>query len=121
MTPKILLVDDSPDFLEVMDMLLQRVGVEAVTATSLAEVELQQQRLADVTLAILDVNLGPGEPSGVDVSNWLRAHDVHCRVVFLTGHASDHPLVRAAALVEGDVMVKPIESKKLVDLAQSTA
>ena len=37
-SPKVLLVDDSPDFVEVMSMLLSRVGVAAVTAKSLAEV-----------------------------------------------------------------------------------
>ncbi|MDX2092219.1 MAG: response regulator [Kofleriaceae bacterium] len=121
MPPKVLLVDDSPDFLEVMGMLLERVGVQVVTAKSLVEVEAQRARLDELTLAILDVNLGPGEPSGVEVNNWLREHDIHCRVVFLTGHASDHPMVRAAALANGDVMEKPIESKRLVDLAQSSA
>jgi DNA-binding NtrC family response regulator len=120
-TPKVLLVDDSPDFLEVMQMLLDRVGVEVVTAKSLAEVAAQHARLDALTLAILDVNLGPGEPSGIDVHDWLRDHDIHCRVVFLTGHAADHPLVRAAALADSDVMEKPIESKRLVDLAQSSA
>lgn len=122
MPPKVLLVDDSPDFLEVMSMLLSRVGVAAVMAKSFSEVEAQRELLDDVTLAILDVNLGPGEPSGVDVSAWLRAQDIACRIVFLTGHAADHPLVRAASDTEaGDIMVKPIESRRLVDLAQGTS
>lgn len=118
---KVLLVDDSPDFLEVMCLLLARVGVAVVTAQSLAEVESQREALDDLTLAIIDVNLGPGEPSGVDVSAWLRAHGIGCRIVFLTGHASDHPLVRAASsAAAGDVIAKPIESRRLVDLAQGT-
>ncbi|HVK88169.1 MAG TPA: response regulator [Kofleriaceae bacterium] len=122
MSAKVLLVDDSPDFVEVMSILLSRVGVPSVSARSFAEVEAQRDLLDDVTLAILDVNLGPGEPSGVDVGAWLRAHGIRCRIVFLTGHAADHPLVRAASQLEdGNIMVKPVESRRLVDLAQGTA
>lgn len=122
MSAKVLLVDDSPDFVEVMSILLSRVGVPSVSARSFAEVEAQRDLLDDVTLAILDVNLGPGEPSGVEVSAWLRANHIHCRIVFLTGHAADHPLVRAASQLEdGNIMVKPVESRRLVDLAQGTA
>jgi ActR/RegA family two-component response regulator len=71
-----------------------------------------------LTTAILDVNLGPGEPSGVDVAAWVRAHHPDARIVFMTGHAPNHPLVRAASGADGEVLAKPIDTKRLIGIAQ---
>jgi hypothetical protein len=43
-------------------------------------------KVLNCTLAILDVNLGAGNPSGVDAYRWLKQERFVGRVVFLTGH-----------------------------------
>jgi DNA-binding response OmpR family regulator len=65
-------------------------------------------------LAILDINLGAGSPSGLAGYRWLREHEFAGRVVFLTGHARSHPLVAEASEI-GDAVVyeKPMTAAQL--------
>jgi FixJ family two-component response regulator len=113
----LLVVDDDEDLLEMFSLLFTRADVSCLTARSLAEVKLLEPRLNQVTRAILDVNLGSGQPSGVAVAAWLREKQPSIELVFITGHAPDHPLVVAAS---GDsrVFAKPIDSQILVDFAR---
>jgi len=61
------------------------------------------------SVAILDINLGAGEPSGVDVYHWLRAQGFRGQIAFLTGHAKDHPLVKQAVQInDAKVFEKPM-------------
>ncbi|HSD90835.1 MAG TPA: response regulator [Kofleriaceae bacterium] len=118
MTRTVLLVDDSMDMLDMTRLLFEQAGVECLTACTLAEVQTYGDRLAHIALAILDVNLGPAQPSGVEVSAWLRARNISCRIVFLTGHAPDHPLVQQAAGIESHVLTKPIKGDELIRIAR---
>jgi DNA-binding response OmpR family regulator len=115
--PKVLLVDDNADLLEVLGIYIRGAGIEVLDATSLAEVEALGPALDQVTLAILDVNLGYGRPSGIDVCTWLQAHHPNCRIVFLTGHASSHPLVKSAS-ANGEVLGKPVDARRIIQLAR---
>jgi DNA-binding NtrC family response regulator len=117
----VLLVDDDPELLNALEAVLARAHVPFVSAHSLAEVEALSPRLDLVTTAILDVNLGEDVPSGVDVASWLHDHHPLARIVFMTGHAANHPLVRAAAGMDGQVVAKPISSKRLIGIAQGAA
>lgn len=114
----VLLVDDDPDLLEALGLVLEMAHVPYVAAGSLAEVEALDGRLTNLTTAILDVNLGPSEPSGADVATWLHVRHPGARIVFMTGHAPDHPLVRAASGTEGTVLVKPVGAQRLLDVAR---
>jgi DNA-binding response OmpR family regulator len=114
----VLLVEDNDDLLELLGMLLDRAKIRHVGAHSLAEVQALGERLDEIDLAILDVNLGHNLPSGVDVARWLRARGRQVRIIFLTGHATDHPLVIEAAAEDGEILSKPIESKELVRIAR---
>jgi FixJ family two-component response regulator len=71
---------------------------------SFRELERCFNDFTDVTAAVLDINLGAGEPTGIDAYHWLRSHGFSGRVIFLTGHAASHPLVREARLI-GDAVV----------------
>lgn len=64
-------------------------------------------------VAILDVNLGEGQPTGVDAYEWLRAHSFAGSVVFLTGHAPTHPAVALAVKSGARVLAKPIKIDEL--------
>jgi FixJ family two-component response regulator len=63
-----------------------------------------QERAAEVlrtSLAILDVNLGPGEPSGVDIYRWLKRKNYRGKIVFLSGHARTDPHIEEAGRIPG--------------------
>jgi DNA-binding response OmpR family regulator len=119
---RVLLVDDDDDLVDVMRGLLADEGARVHVAHSLGEVERQRDDALASDLAILDVNLGAGQPSGVDVFEWLRAGGFAGRVVFLTGHARAHPLVTAAAAIPGTrVLSKPIGLRELEQLVEGGA
>jgi FixJ family two-component response regulator len=71
---------------------------------SLREMEGHLEDLPHLFAAIVDINLGPAEPTGIDAYRWLRSHGFKGRIIFLTGHARSHPVVREAYLI-GDAIV----------------
>jgi FixJ family two-component response regulator len=65
-------------------------------------------------VAILDISLGANRKSGIDAYVWLRRHGYAGRIVFLTGHASMHPLVVEAHRVgDAEIFSKPIEPDRI--------
>lgn len=113
----VLLVDDDEDLVEMFGLLFGCHGIPHRRAHTLDEVKALGADLAEVTTAILDVNLGPNQPSGVDVAIWL--HERHTmRIVFITGHAPEHPLVRAASGEHGEVLEKPVPTNVLLEIAR---
>jgi FixJ family two-component response regulator len=70
-------------------------------------------------VAILDVNLGPEVPSGLDVAEWLREHHFAGRIVFLTGHARSHPLVAQLKHdARAEVLQKPVSPPALLRIIE---
>jgi len=115
----VLFVDDDADLLEMIGLLFKQFKVSHVLARSLAAVQALGDQVQDITTAILDVNLGPGQPTGVAVAKWLQERNRRVRIHFLTGHAADHPLVVEASH-NGEVMAKPFDTRKLVDIARNS-
>ncbi|HEX8433783.1 response regulator [Archangium sp.] len=115
---RVLVLEDDEDLRSILCELLSAVGAEAcVGAGSLAELERQRVEALGCGLAILDINLGAGVPSGLEAYQWLRGNGFSGRTVFLTGHARSHPLVRQALeLPHVQVLSKPIDSKVLLSL-----
>lgn len=103
-------VDDDEDLRALMHDVFETVGVvRIVIAGSLREVEERRDEALACELAILDINLGSGQPSGVNVFEWLQHEGFVGRIVFLTGHAIDDPRVKDAASLAGSVIVsKPL-------------
>jgi DNA-binding NtrC family response regulator len=111
----VLLVDDDRDLL---DMLGEAIGhlcnLACLSAPSYdAMVALGGQALG-CQLAILDVNLGPDRPSGIDAYRWLSSHGFQGRIVFLTGHARGHPVVEQAHSTDAaGVVQKPVSLEQI--------
>lgn len=119
--PKILVMDDDVDLLEVLqETLVTLCKVDQVlTAKSLNEVQAQQEKILSCHLAILDVNLGSEKPSGVNVAEWLRDHGFKGKIVFLTGHAISDPEVLAATrMPDTKVVAKPIGLSQLLGFVE---
>jgi DNA-binding response OmpR family regulator len=116
---RILIIDDDEDLCSIMSELLLMSGIKAcVVARSYEELEAQRAAALECGIAIVDVNLGPGRKSGLDVYNWLRAEGFGGKIIFLTGHALTHPLVSAAAHTPNtQVLAKPIGISELQRLA----
>src|SRR5262245_40708742 len=98
----VLLVDDDIDLCEMMKTVLESIApVNCRYVTSLAALRALEPELDQVGLVILDINLGQGEPSGIDVYSWLVEKRFSGRIVFFTGHAQTHPAVQEASRISG--------------------
>ena len=120
MLETVLLVDDDEDLRAAMDEVLHRLGVRRlVEAGSLRDVEDQREEALACQLALVDINLGYGEPTGINVFEWLEREGFSGRVVFLTGHGSQDPRVQQAATLAGSqVASKPLTTAKLRDMIE---
>src|SRR4051812_13907646 len=118
----VLFLDDDSDLREVFCDLLPMLDAECVAVGSHRELVSTGERALASELAILDINLGPNEPSGIDSYGWLRDHGYRGKVVFLTGHAGSHPLVAEARELGGcSVFSKPITPEQLQSLLEEAA
>ena len=110
------LLDDDADLLEILAELLQEHGCRCLLARSLAELQALAPEVLAADVAVLDINLGSGEPTGIDAYDWLMSEGFGGRLLFLTGHAHAHPLVaRAERLRRAAVLDKPLDGKILLD------
>lgn len=114
----ILLLDDDDDLRETVGELIALWGTRCLALPSLAAMTAEERAVLACRLAILDVNLGDGQPSGVDAFEWLRRRRFAGRVVFLTGHARSHPAVARAATTGVQVLAKPLDTFELRQLVE---
>jgi FixJ family two-component response regulator len=116
--PAVVVLDDDVDMLEsVRDLLTRTTG--CLMARSYDELlQLGEEALA-CRVAILDINLGPGRPSGIDAYQWLRTQNFRGRVAFLTGHAKGHPLVEEASRLDNvRIIEKPATAETLLQFVE---
>ncbi|MFL5348372.1 MAG: response regulator [Hyalangium sp.] len=119
---RVLVLEDDDDLRSLLCDLLVGSGAQAcVSAGSFDAMVRQKEQVLGCGLALLDVNLGSRVPSGLDAYRWLRENGFSGRIVFLTGHARYHPLVRQAhELGHTQVLSKPVDAKVLMALVRET-
>jgi DNA-binding NtrC family response regulator len=117
---RVLILDDDADLRELLGETLLALGAGSCrSAGGLAELQSQADDALACDLAILDINLGAGEPSGVDACLWLVERGFRGRIYFLTGHAASHPLVaEAAKIARASILAKPIDEDKLTEIVE---
>jgi DNA-binding NarL/FixJ family response regulator len=113
----ILIVDDDPDFRELVSLLCARVGYACVEAGSREEALTEANR-ARPAAVLLDVMLG--ESSGYQVCRELRsAFGEQLPIIFLSGERADaHDRVAGLLLGADDYVLKPIEPEELLARVQ---
>jgi len=111
----VLYVEDNDDLrelvVELVTLVLQR---RCVGVGSYEELVALGEDALGCGVAILDINLGPNRRSGIDAYAWLRDEGYTGPIVFLTGHASTHPLVvEAQRIGDAQIFSKPIDADRL--------
>lgn len=113
----VLLLEDNIDLRMMMCDLFDSCGARCVGVGSLQELKnLGANGGLSFDLAILDVNLGAGQPSGVDAYRWLRDQSFPGRILFMTGHGRSFPGVSDAHAVGVEVLRKPVSVDDLLGL-----
>lgn len=116
----VLFLDDDEDLRDTFSDLVRTVfDRECYGLGSCRELIALGDKALGCDVAILDINLGPEVPSGLDAYGWLRRHGFAGRIVFLTGHANSHPLVvEASHLGDAEVIAKPVSFEALSSLLE---
>ncbi|MGA3283175.1 MAG: response regulator [Verrucomicrobiota bacterium] len=107
--PKILVVEDQPEVLTTMTLLLERAGFEVFGAqTGMDGIRLSQKEEFD--LVILDVHLP--EKNGFEVCAWLKQDFRFSRtpIIFASGHWNEENRRRALELGAADFIDKPFDT-----------
>jgi DNA-binding NtrC family response regulator len=116
----VLVVDDDADLrIALGDAIEGLFDKKWIGAASLDDLAALGDRALACELAIIDINLGPNRPSGLDAFEWLQGRNYKGRVAFLTGHARSNPLVeRARREHRAGVYEKPLSVEQLGALVE---
>ncbi len=114
---RIVFLDDDEDLRELMSILLKStLGEECQCFGNMTEFLNHSQEVLRARVAILDINLGPDAPNGIDAFNWLMDHGFRGKILFLTGHARANPRVAQAERNGVEVLEKPVHPDQLIAL-----
>ena len=113
MKPKILVVDDEPEAVELVEFNLRQAGFDVVTAADGAEA-LKRARAAAPSLVVLDLMLP--ELDGLEVCKILRrdAATKALPIIMVTAKAAEIDRVLGLELGADDYVTKPFSPRELV-------
>ena len=111
---KVIYLEDSEDLRSLMSHLIKsRLGEDCLCLASVKDLIKAEKIALNSKIIILDINLGAGEPTGLDAFDWLQEQGFKGKIFFLTGHAYSHPLVAKACASGAEVWNKPILTNKI--------
>jgi DNA-binding NtrC family response regulator len=107
---KAIVIDDQLEVLDLMSSLLDKSGWQMNGFQRSDEaLEALQTNLHQTQLVILDLDLGPGQPNGIDILADLRKKYPKLPVIILTGKGSIQDAVKAMHLNATDFIEKDLE------------
>ena len=110
---KILIADDEPDILEIIQYNLQAEGYDVITAKN-GDEAIDKAKKNQPDLIILDIMM-PGK-NGIDVCNILRMQPAFkdTLIIFLSALSDEQTEIRGLETGADDYLTKPISPKILV-------
>jgi two-component system, NtrC family, response regulator PilR len=115
-SPHILIVDDEPHIIELLELTLARMGMEVSSAIRIEDAkELLQTR--SFQLCLTDMRLPDGE--GLDLVKHIAQHCSDLPVAVITAYSSTENAVAALKAGAFDYLSKPVSLKQLRDLVKS--
>lgn len=120
MDAPVLVIDDDVDLGAcLVDMFESLLNLRCRHFVNLAALQQEPAVLPHTRLAIIDVNLGAANPSGIEAYQWMKDNGFLGQAVFLTGHAHDHPLmIKARQLGDIPVYAKPLDLDEILGLGR---
>lgn len=113
----VLVVDDAPDTLEILDRNLSSHGYRVFTAPGVAEA-LRILTAAPIDLVITDLKMPRG--SGLDLIRHIRENLDNTEVMMITGYASIGGAVDAVRSGAEDYLAKPFTDEELLAAVERT-
>ncbi|TVP88511.1 MAG: sigma-54-dependent Fis family transcriptional regulator [Thioalkalivibrio sp.] len=112
----VLVVDDEPDICALLEITLQRMGIEATSTTRMREaLDLVGRRAFD--LCLTDMRMPDGD--GLELVQHIQRHCPDLPVAVITAHGSVDSAVNALKLGAFDFVTKPVNLEMLRRLIDS--
>ena len=111
--PVLLVVDDEPGILKLIDRFAGKIGFE-VTAAHSGREALQKLQSEKAAVALVDLRMP--DVDGLEVLRGIRAASPSCQVILMTGHASIDTAIEAIKLGAMDYLSKPFDFERLEQL-----
>jgi len=115
-TARVLVVDDEPDILELLEIALLRMGLEVDRATNVSEA-LRHLDNRIYNLCLTDMRLPDGE--GVEVVRHISAHHAGVPVAVITAHGNMENAVSVLKAGAFDYLSKPVALEQLRALVKA--
>lgn len=113
---KILIIEDNPVLSRTLCNWLERKGMQTEqTASAVRARKLLTTTSADIILS--DIRLPDGD--GVEILEWMNAHQIRIPFVVMTEYAEVSSAVRAMKLGAKDYLPKPVIPEKLYTILNS--
>ncbi len=112
---RILVVDDAPDTLEVVERNLVSRGYSVITAHSVGEAT-RTLEMTPVDLVITDYKMP--QVDGLDLVRYVHDNFADVEIVMITGYPSIDRAVKAVQLGAGDYLEKPFTNEKLFEAVE---
>ncbi len=113
---RVLVVDDEPDILELLELALLRMGLQVERATNVSEA-LRQLDSKPFSLCLTDMRLPDG--NGLEVVRHIAAHHADVPVAVITAHGNMENAVSVLKAGAFDYLSKPIALEQLRDLVKA--
>ena len=108
-----MIVDDEPDIRDLLEITLSRMGLNTVTAGTLAEgIAGIQKHTPNVCLT--DMNLPDGK--GIELVQWIQQHSPNTPVAVITAYGSMDIAIESLKAGAFDFVSKPVELPQLREL-----
>ena len=111
--PVLLVVDDEPGILSLIERFASKLGFDVTTAAS-GEKALQSLLEAKAAVALVDLRMP--DVDGLEVLRRIRSTDPDCHVILMTGHASIETAIEAIKHGAMDYLMKPFDFDRLEQL-----
>jgi len=115
-TGRVLLVDDEPDILELLEMALLKMGLVADKAGSVQQA-LDKLSTQQYDLCLTDMRMPDG--SGLEVVEYINQHNLDVPVAVITAHGNLENAVNALKAGAFDYLAKPLSLEQLRTLVKS--
>ncbi len=114
--PNVLLVDDEPDILELLELALHKMGLEVDTAGNVHDA-LEKLAAHDYDLCLTDMRLPDGD--GLQIVQSIAQHNLDVPVAVITAHGNMENAVSAFKAGAFDYLSKPVSLDQLRALVNS--
>lgn len=113
---RVLILDDESSLRTALFRVLDRKGLNVITANKIEEAKVLCQGDVPVDLAIVDLNLPDGD--GIEFMSYLKSVNPATEVIILTGHATIESAIRATQKGAFHFVTKPFNLEELMSLIE---